>query len=609
MFKSHQQHSSTTTPKSQQPVSPIRSKKNEDLRALDSLRHWDVTMPPVRKYMVGGHLVPGFKNVFSEMSLGTILNKKRRITIELYKQVSERNYHLYRDRKIQQVFLEGFENTDGSVAAAASNNSNANSSSKKTKSKKFVLADDDVLIFRIMKPVAAGSSSKGHNGGDGGGDGDDDDGSVATDYGGLDNQYMTTFALDQYGDGFDLENTRIKWQERYRASLQAMEILKTHSRTVEIQMGISDDTIVRDFSFESIRDANLFVDIFNECRRLQRERGLRQAAAHGSMSQLQVPNLDDSDEEQGVTSRGLDLFNEDETQNASPKKKSCCACLQKPKKVYPNNLNILIELTPMPLSLPDIFSSDPYVLILDGNKEVHRTNYLPTTLNPVWTLATGSLCLVQTTLSAFFENGSYMEFFVKDYDSVGEHEILGTAMVTKKEILESEGEREELELSQFAGKNNVKSAGNKPMKLSWATLFQATLALRFKFASEEDVKFMLEFEGQETGVGLYFESSYLPLRSHPNPTIKRNKRPTLDKKATQYRVKPFPDPDRPVEETKWMTERQIEEEALKPSTQWVEAGSGGVGRYYVEIIGMDDLPNMDFSVTGRDKTDCKYPSI
>jgi hypothetical protein len=111
--------------------------------------------------------------------------------------------------------------------------------------------------------------------------------------------------------------------------------------------------------------------------------------------------------------------------------------------------------------------------------------------------------------------------------------------------------------------------------------------------------------GEEIGVGLYSENSYLPLRSHPNPAIKRNQRSTPDKKSVEYRVKPFPDPDRPIEETKWMTERQIEHEAYKPSTQWIEAGTGSVGKYFVEIIGCDGLPNMDFSVTGRDKTDCK----
>ena len=64
-----------------------------------------------------------------------------------------------------------------------------------------------------------------------------------------------------------------------------------------------------------------------------------------------------------------------------------------------------------------------------------------------------------------------MEFFVKDYDSIGEHEILGTAMVPKKEILESDGEREEFELRQFAGKNNVQSIGNKKVRLVMFRLF------------------------------------------------------------------------------------------------------------------------------------------
>jgi hypothetical protein len=330
MFKAHHPQQPPNSPSGQS----IRS-KNEDLKVLDSLRYWDVTMPPVRKYMVGGHLVPGVKNFLSEVSMGT-LNKKRRITIELYKKVDERDYHLYRDRKTQQVFLEGFEASQNDV-------STPQSGKKKLQKKKFVLEDDDVLIFRIMKPIAAGSLQDRH-------DDDEDDRSVATELGGIDNHYMTTFALDNYGDGYDLENTRVKWKERYRATLQTMEILKVHSRTVEIQMGISDDTIIRDFSFDSIRDANTFVDIFNECGRLQRERGLRQAAAHGSQLKLQIPVDDSDDEERPVVSRGLDLFNEEENAGENvaavkteSKKSSCCGCLQKPKKVYPSNLNVLIE--------------------------------------------------------------------------------------------------------------------------------------------------------------------------------------------------------------------------------------------------------------------------
>jgi hypothetical protein len=112
--------------------------------------------------------------------------------------------------------------------------------------------------------------------------------------------------------------------------------------------------------------------------------------------------------------------------------------------------------------------------------------------------------------------------------------------------------------------------------------------------------------GDDIGAGLYAADSFLPLRVVPNPVVKRNRRPTSDGKSVQYRVKPFPDPDRPVVETKWLTENEIEQEASKPSTKWIEAGSGAVGKYYVEIIGCDGLPNMDFSITGRDKTDGKF---
>lgn len=68
-------------------------------------------------------------------------------------------------------------------------------------------------------------------------------------------------------------------------------------------------------------------------------------------------------------------------------------------------------------------------------------------------------------------------------------------------------------------------------------------------------------------------------------------------------MKPFPDPERP-EETRWMSKGQIEREAVKPSTHWVEAGSGTLGKVYIEIICCDNLPNMDVaSLNLRDKTD------
>ena len=56
-------------------------------------------------------------------------------------------------------------------------------------------------------------------------------------------------------------------------------------------------------------------------------------------------------------------------------------------------------------------------------------------------------------------------------------------------------------------------------------------------------------------------------------------------------------------ETAWLTEKEIHLEAEKPSKYWIESGTGDVGRLYVEVLWCDKLPNMDFSLTGRDKTD------
>ena len=57
-----------------------------------------------------------------------------------------------------------------------------------------------------------------------------------------------------------------------------------------------------------------------------------------------------------------------------------------------------------------------------------------------------------------------------------------------------------------------------------------------------------------------------------------------------------------------MTEQEIEHEVLQPSTYWIEAGNGSLGKIYLEIIGCDKLPNMDvgnvsLKLPHKDKTD------
>lgn len=67
-------------------------------------------------------------------------------------------------------------------------------------------------------------------------------------------------------------------------------------------------------------------------------------------------------------------------------------------------------------------------------------------------------------------------------------------------------------------------------------------------------------------------------------------------------MKPNPDPKRP-DETMWMAEEEINNEMSKPSHNWMQIGAGDLGRVYCEVLCCDGLPNLDFSITGRNKTD------
>jgi Ca2+-dependent lipid-binding protein len=52
-----------------------------------------------------------------------------------------------------------------------------------------------------------------------------------------------------------------------------------------------------------------------------------------------------------------------------------------------------------------------------------------------------------------------------------------------------------------------------------------------------------------------------------------------------------------------MTKVEIEEEYVKESLHWVDAGAGRLGRLFVEILGCDDLPNLDTGGFAGNKTD------
>ena len=67
-----------------------------------------------------------------------------------------------------------------------------------------------------------------------------------------------------------------------------------------------------------------------------------------------------------------------------------------------------------------------------------------------------------------------------------------------------------------------------------------------------------------------------------------------------FKTQPNADPDR-LEETAWLTHDELQNEALGPSTTWIEAGYGSLGKVFVELICCENLINLDLGL--NDSTD------
>jgi len=447
---------------------------------------------------------------------------------------------------------------------------------------------------------------------------DDDDSQSTVPNGSLEAHSLISYNITDYGDGYnhrDESEMTVQWKERYRTRLSSVEIQNVHPRMIELQLGVGDDVILRDFCFDSPHEVETFVKVFEKMRDLQHERGSRLAMNH----QLINKTLESTPENEPIVDFDDDDCGGEEQKKEQQKGTTSAFVVNNPtssftglfskkkKKTIPNSVNLLIEIVSATnLPIADLTSSDPYVCVEDGRKEWHRTGYISKSLNPVWTLLTGSLFLIQTTLNDFFLDANRIEFIVKDY-TVGDNDTLGSVLVNKNDLLAGEGERINYELTtkQHTGKNRVAAIGHK----------KSYLTLRCKTATKDEIEFMHTFEAKKSRgyafglnssrclTGVFTEDSYLPPQYHRSPLLKKYQRKAKGGVAIQYRIKPFPDPFLPEQDTKWLTKSEIERKAMEPSKQWIEAGSGSVGKFFVEIIGCDGLPNVDVSITGRNKSD------
>ena len=76
-----------------------------------------------------------------------------------------------------------------------------------------------------------------------------------------------------------------------------------------------------------------------------------------------------------------------------------------------------------------------------------------------------------------------------------------------------------------------------------------------------------------------------------------------DSGERKIRIKPHADPHR-METTSFLSKEQIRAETWAPSKEWVLAGSGRLGKVYLEILSCHDLPQKDVGEAVGNVTDC-----
>lgn len=334
------------------------------------------------------------------------------------------------------------------------------------------------------------------------------------------------------------------WHPRYKVPLRIFNIVEKKKRSVVINyMGAKGLAAFREFVFESDSAMSDFCTVIKRNKALMTERLKARVEA----------------------ALGTDIK------------------LQKDEK-----LTLLIDIcsgTNLPRT-DKIKNSDPYVKVRWNGKKIHKTDYMKTTLNPIWTLRKKSLFLWTVDALELFQSEEGLMFEVKDYDMIGGKDSMGAFEVDARTLYKSNGERLEYALKPLLGQPDYGTG---------------KIFVRIRRATEYDIDFIMKHDWETNEVSPLVNGgeklknmitgTALGVVGTARATSKKAK-DGADAGNMIYLVRPGPDPKR-KESTTWLTKEKIEEEMMNKSIEWTDIGSGHLGTIFVEILSCDGLPNMD----------------
>ena len=129
----------------------------------------------------------------------------------------------------------------------------------------------------------------------------------------------------------------------------------------------------------------------------------------------------------------------------------------------------------LPAKDPIRGTSNPYVVVYMQDKEVHRTEYVTNDLDPIWTIKTASLFLLEMTAKDFFLSNA-MTLIIKDHDALQSNNVIGYVKVPHNDLLFGTGQRKGYVIETYNG-IKTRNSDQPPM-----------LYLRFKKATADDMQ-------------------------------------------------------------------------------------------------------------------------
>ena len=418
-----------------------------------STRIWDVKMPRERKQSIAGKMIPSLS---SSLSFGA-RRRNRRISLQIQRpNPSPQQSHWSLDdaentpdnfSSRSALLLGLLEGKDGSK------NSTCYFDDK--------LLDDEVIVFKISRPITEREKLMmvPHDQSNQTYDSDDEfcnteDDRLMND---SENYSVSTLGIS----GADEEPDTREWVDQYLYFINEVKLTLCAKNLTEIELMQGKKKTYRQLYFESSTEAHSFFKLVMYLQRLERERA----------------------------------------QRIKPQQTKIC-------RLNPlESVNILIEIcSAWGLNYSDDTQMiDPYVVIQQGNKNLHITKHISNTCNPTWTVKTGSLFVMSIQSNDLMKHDHIKElrFRVMNKSGLSSQNCLGTVCISQATILSSNGERLIYHLTK-PNKSQVNSCG--------------MLALKFRRATSTEMEFMTALKNGEDLLQCLTQKVF-KLPEHASPTL------------------------------------------------------------------------------------------